>query len=253
MSHVDVLQYAARFAVRAQGLVASLPAEVADDLLAQAEVSCMRAGDRVVAQGGGRLGLWLCAAGVVRLSRLSGAGRRRVLSYVGEGGCFGVPAAFLGASECDAHAHTDVTLVHVPQAELLRVLAASPCLATALLSHVSAAAASLSRGLADAGSLPLDAVMATELLALLQQHGGAPNAAGAARIQLPLVQAELGELIGYSRQHVNASLKRLERRGLIEFAVSGIVVRDAQGLRAVAGGGTPPRMSKPNTSAAAEV
>jgi CRP-like cAMP-binding protein len=240
MSHVDVLQYAARFAVRAQGLLASLPAEVADGLLDRAQVSCARAGDAVIAQGDARQGLWLCAAGVVRLSRVSATGRRRILSYVGEGGCFGVAGAFLGASECDAHAHTDVTLLHVPHSQLLRVLAGHPCLATALLQHLSTTLAALSRGLADARAVPLDAVMATELLALLEQHGGAPGATGAARIQLPLVQTELGELIGYSRQHVNASIKRLERRGLVEFMVSGIVVRDVEGLRAVADGACMP-------------
>jgi CRP/FNR family transcriptional regulator, cyclic AMP receptor protein len=237
--HVDVLQYAARFAVRAQGPLAALPAGLAEELLRRAQVRCARAGEQVLMQGAPALSLGFCAAGVVRLSRASATGRRRTLAYVGEGGCFGLAGVFLGANECDAHACTDVTVVQVARTDLLALLQASPTLARCLLGELSTQVAELGHGLADARSLPLDAALAKELLVLMQQHGGAPGANGSVRIELPLVQSELGELIGYSRQHVNAALQRLQGRGLIEFSLAGVVVRDADGLRAVSRGAKP--------------
>lgn len=47
---------------------------------------------------------------------------------------------------------------------------------------------------------------------------------------LTLSQTELGELVGMSRQSVNAALKQLESDGLVSIEYGGVVVRKLSSL-----------------------
>ena len=244
-AHTNLLDYAARAAARGSGLLASLPPRVGDEVLRNAVARRVKADHRIYSAGELADALWICATGVVRLSRASGTGRRRTLAYVREGGWFGVAGFFTEAQDCDADAHTDLTMLVLPRADVQRRLDASPELCQALLLQLARQVAGLGEALADARSLPLDALMAKTLVALLEEHGrplrkGSP----ANRLELPLAQSELGELIGYSRQHVNASLKRLERRGWIAQQARSIVVHDPTALRNSAS--TLPSQHKPS-------
>lgn len=232
-ARTNLLDYAARAAARGSGLLASLPPRVGDEVLRNAAARRVRAGHRIYSAGDPADALWICATGVVRLSRASDAGRRRTLAYVTEGGWFGVAGFFTGIQDCEADAHTDLTMLFLPRADVQRRLDATPELCQALLLLVARQVRWLGEALADARSLPLDALMAKTLVALLEEHGRPLRTGGPAnRLELPLAQSELGELIGYSRQHVNASLKRLERRGLIAQTAREIVVGDPSGLQA---------------------
>jgi CRP-like cAMP-binding protein len=244
-ARTNLLDYAARAAARGSGLLASLSPRVGDEVLRNAIARRVKAGHRIYSAGEPADALWICATGVVRLSRASGTGRRRTLAYVTEGGWFGVAGFCTGAQDCDADAHTDLTMLSVPRADVQRRLDANPELCQALLLLMASQVAGLGEALADARSLPLDALMAKTLVALLEEHGrplrkGSP----ANRLELPLAQSELGELIGYSRQHVNASLKRLERRGWIAQQARSIVVHDPTALRNSAS--TLPSQHKPS-------
>lgn len=232
-SRTSLLDYAARAAARGSGLLAGLQPRVGDEVLRHAVARRVKAGHRICSVGDPADALWICATGVVRLSRASATGRRRTLAYVTEGGWFGVAGFFTGTQDCDAEAHTDLSMLSLPRAHIQRRLDASPELCQALLLLTARQVGWLGEALADARSLPLDALMAKNLVALLGEHGrplrkGTP----ASRLDLPLAQSELGELIGYSRQHVNASLKRLERRGLITQTAREIIVGDPAGLQA---------------------
>lgn len=246
-SRTNLLDYAARAAARGSGVLASLAPRVGDEVLRNAIARRVKAGHRICSTGEPADALWICATGVVRLSRASGTGRRRTLAYVTEGGWFGVAGFFTGTQDCDADAHTDLTMLALPRVDIQRRLDASPELCQALLLLMARQASWLGEALADARSLPLDALMAKNLAALLEDHGR-PLRKGdpARRLDLPLAQSELGELIGYSRQHVNASLKRLERRGLIAQTAREIIVGDPAGLHtgAAAGSGHETRSPK---------
>jgi len=230
--HFNVLDYATRLAVRSRGWLSNLPPSMCDELLHEAVAIRLPAGHRVFASGDRAEGLWLCASGYVRLSRASG-GRRRTLSYAAEGDLVGASGFFLGTQECDAHVHRDVTLLFLGRTELQRRLNQWPQLSQAMLTVLAHQVKCLGEEVCDARYLPLDTLMAKRLAELGSQHGQPMHPGGTAnRIKLAMAQSELGELIGYSRQHVNASLKRLERRGLIAVTACGIVVHDPEGLRA---------------------
>ncbi|RZA16044.1 MAG: Crp/Fnr family transcriptional regulator, partial [Lysobacteraceae bacterium] len=224
--HFNLLDYATRVAVRSRGWLSNLPHDRCDELLREAQALRLLAGQRLFASGERAEGVWLCATGYVRLSRASG-GRRRTLAYASEGDVVGAPGFFLGTQECDADVHADATLLFLGRAQLQRRLTEWPALSQAMLTVLAQQVRGLGEEVCDARYLPLDALMAKRLAELWLQHGqtirpGAP----ANRIKLAMAQAELGELIGYSRQHVNASLKRLERQGLIAVTACGIVVHD---------------------------
>lgn len=226
-ARTNLLDYAARAAARGSGLLSTLPSRVGDEVLRNAVARRVRAGHRIYPAGDPADGLWICATGVVCLSRASSTGRRRTLAYVTEGGWFGVAGFFTGIQDCEADAHTDLSMLFLPRADVQRRLDATPELCQALLLQVARQVRWLGEALADARSLPLDALMAKTLVALLEEHGRPLREGSAAtRLDLPLPQSGLGELIGYSRQHVNASLKRLERRGWIAQQDRSIVVHD---------------------------
>jgi DNA-binding GntR family transcriptional regulator len=53
------------------------------------------------------------------------------------------------------------------------------------------------------------------------------------RIGLQLVQEELAQLLGASRQRVNQELKRMERDACIRVEAQGLVVRDLVALQTI--------------------
>ena len=228
----SLLNYATRVAVRSRGWLSSLPPALCDELLRDAMALRLLAGHRLFASGDRAEGLWLCASGFVRLSGES-SGRRRTLAYASEGDAVGACGFFLGTQDCDADVHRDATLLFLGRSGLQRRLQEWPQLSQAMLVLLARQVRCLGEEVCDARYLPLDALMAKRLADLWSQHGQAIHPGGPAnRIKLALAQSELGELIGYSRQHVNASLKRLERLGLIAVTACGIVVHDPAGLRA---------------------
>ena len=232
-ARAKVSEYAARAAVVGSGVLSTLPPALAHRVLAGAVVRHAAPGERIFTAGEPAEALWICACGAVRLSRAAGNGRRRTLRYVGEGGWFDPAGFFLGLQQCDADAQTYATFLVLQRAEVQRVLEASPEFALCLLQDLAEQVGSLGAALADASALPLDALLAKSLAGLLRQHGRPLDPQGeATRVGLPLTQTELGELIGYSRQHVNAALKRLERRGVVSLGTRTIVVDDAQKLSA---------------------
>ncbi len=230
--HFNLLDYSTRVAVRSRGWLSSLPTEMCERLLRETVALRSPARHRLFASGDPSEGLWICASGFVRLSRES-SGRRRTLAYASQGDVVGAPGFFLGTQECDADVHHDAILLFLGRTALQRRLNEWPGLSQAMLTELARQVSSLGEEVCDARYLPLDALMAKRLAELWSQHGQPMLAGGPAKcIKLAMAQAELGELIGYSRQHVNASLKRLERRGLIEVTACGIVVHDPEGLRA---------------------
>jgi CRP/FNR family cyclic AMP-dependent transcriptional regulator len=231
-SHFNLLDYATRVAVRSRGWLSNLPSDLCDALLRETVVIRLQAGHRLFASGDRAEGIWLCASGFVRLSRES-SGRRRTLAYAYQGDAVGASGFFLGTQECDADVHSHATLLFLGRTDLQRRLNEWPQLSQAMLTVLAHQVKCLGEEVCDARYLPLDALMAKRLADLWSQHGQPLHPGGPAnRIKLAMAQSELGELIGYSRQHVNASLKRLERRGLIAVTACGIVVHDPEGLRA---------------------
>jgi CRP/FNR family cyclic AMP-dependent transcriptional regulator len=168
--------------------------------------------------------MYLVLEGQVKVSRLASNGREQVLTVVGPGGHFNTAALFDGA-RCPANADalTDVALLALPRAAVLKLVEAHPPLMWALLQDLARQLHSM--------------VDLVDMLALHTVHGRlaglllaqARAAAGVEQV-IPLTQAEMAARLGTVREMVGRSLKSFEAQGLIRLERGAIVVLDWGGL-----------------------
>src|SRR5574343_158422 len=84
-------------------------------------------------------------------------------------------------------------------------------------------------------TVPLRARLAKHLLHLMRRFGPRHVPPGdEVPLGIVLVQDELAQLLGCSRQRVNVELKSMEREGVIRMAQRGIIVRQREQLETIA-------------------
>jgi CRP-like cAMP-binding protein len=201
------------------------------ELLRCASARRCTAGEPILRRGESADGLWVCAAGAVRLGWSAPGGRPFNFAYLPAGSWFGETALHADAG-CDYDAHAQgrsVVVLHVARAHVLRVAQGDPGLREGLLQLAARRVAVLQDMLMDARSLTLVPRLAKTLLALVREHGS-PAGPG----ELRLAQDRLAESLGSSRQSVNKALKAMERGGAIEVLSRRVVVRDAHALLDIA-------------------
>ena len=87
----------------------------------------------------------------------------------------------------------------------------------------------------DMATLPLRARLAKQLLHLMRRFGPRMPLPGDEHpVGIALVQDELAQLLGCSRQRVNVELKVMERDGVIRMAQRGIIVLDLAQMETIA-------------------
>ena len=140
---------------------------------------------------------------------------------------------FLTSRARDAYAHGDTTLLCVDKS-FHAILATHVEFYDALL-RLQAHRIRQTYGLVeDLNTLPLRARLAKQLLHLSRSYGTQVlDDPRELRIGLQLVQEELAQLLGASRQRVNQELKRMERDACIRVEAQGLVVRDLVALQTI--------------------
>jgi CRP/FNR family transcriptional regulator, cyclic AMP receptor protein len=230
-------------AVRGDAWFASLGTELQHAILARATVRRLRAGAVLIRGGsgggagggsGGHDAWYGVAAGAVRLSTSLASGRQVNFQLVEPGAWFGdIPLIDGLAAPCDAETCADSTLLVLRKEDLLQLLARHADFGIALARLNGRRTRALMGLFADALSLPLENRLARQLLQLARRFG--TRAAGnAVRIGLKLSQQDLADLLGASRQRVNAGLKRLERDGVLWLATGRWEVLDLEALEVLA-------------------
>lgn len=222
-------------AVRGDAWFASLGPELQHAILARATVRRLRAGAVLIRGGSGAGEAWYgVAAGAVRLSTSLASGRQVNFQLVEPGAWFGdIPLIDGLAAPCDAETCAESTLLALRKDDLLQLLARHADFGIALARLNGRRTRALMGLFADALSLPLENRLARQLLQLARRFG--TRAAGdAVRIGLKLSQQDLADLLGASRQRVNAGLKRLERDGVLWLATGRWEVLDLQALEVLA-------------------
>lgn len=220
-------------AVRGEAWFASLAPELQHAILARAAVRRLRAG-AVLTRGAGSADAWFgVAAGAVRLSTALASGKQVSFQLVEPGGWFGdIPLLDGMAQPCDAETCAESTILVLRKDDLLQLLARHPDLGLALARLNCRRARTMMGLFADAVSLPLENRLARQLLQLARRFGQR-EAAGGLRIALKLSQQDVADLLGASRQRVNAGLKKLERSGVLRVAAGRWEVRDLAALEAL--------------------
>ena len=193
-------------------------------------------GDLIVEQGRPIREWFTCASGALRFQRTTPSGKLVTLAYV-EPGIWVGEAEVLYGRPCtyDAHAHGPTTLLSVPEPTFRTLLQEHPSFGEALLTLQAWSMRSLYCMMEDMATLPLRARLAKQLLHFMRRFGPrTPQPMGEMPVGINLVQDEMAQLLGCSRQRVNVELKAMERDGVIRMAQRGITILDLAQLEALA-------------------
>ena len=185
---------------------AALPPAALADVGRRASVATYARGALIFQQGEQAPGLYVVAAGTVRVFKASAEGREQVLHHVGPGQSFNDVAAFDGG-RCPATAQAlePTAVVVVSRRDLLALMQRHPALAASVVRLLSARLRELT-GLVE--DLALRHVV-SRVAAVLVRLG-----AGTATVTLPTRQ-ELAAMVGTVREVVTRALGHLERAGAI--------------------------------------
>ncbi|CAB5660368.1 Global nitrogen regulator [Delftia tsuruhatensis] len=213
----------------------SLSPSLRHDILRQTTVKRLRDGALIYARGDEPHRWYACAQGAVRMSSTSLSGRQTTLAYVEPGAWFGAMSVFLDEPRTrDAHAHGDTTLLCLDKDRFHALLTAHTGFYDALLRLQARRIRQTYSLVEDLNTLPLRARLAKQLLHLSRSYGTHTlDDPRELRIGLQLVQEELAQLLGASRQRVNQELKRMERDHCIRVDPQGLVIRDLAALQSI--------------------
>jgi CRP-like cAMP-binding protein len=160
-------------------------------------------------------------------------GRRQVINFLLPGDAFGLGAIVLKRPDHNVSAITPVTVAPIAPESLTAMMREQPRLGAAFLWSAAQEEAVLREHLVDIGrrtAYERVAHLLLELMHRLRQIGQANGEDFA----MPLTQPLLADALGLSVVHVNRTLRRLQRDGLIAVRSRRVTILDDDGLRRVA-------------------
>lgn len=177
--------------------------------------------------------LVLVIEGTLQVGHHSSDGQRFISGYL-KAGEFGNLVPFLDRNDTAlnylAHNDTTVALLHRPLVE--KSLQSDFGFTQGILSILCQRARHNFSERADLMLLTLRQRCAKVLLRFAADYGE-PHSAGVS-LSLRLSQAELADLVGWSRPVVNRELKKMEKEGLLQLSYSHMIIRDLPGLTQIA-------------------
>jgi CRP-like cAMP-binding protein len=210
---------------------------LSDDILAAlAAVTIQRQfarGQLIFMEGEPCAGLYIVAAGEVKVFKLSPQGREQVIRQFGPGGTFNeVPALDGGLNPASTAAVTDATVCVITRDDIKRLAQAYPTLAWALIESTARHARHLVMMVED---LSLRSVKARLARLLLVEAQGSASAGEIDRSQM-ITQAEMAARLGTVREMIGRVLRDLADEGLIVLDRHRIVIKNQEALAAMADG-----------------
>jgi len=162
--------------------------------------------------------------------KLTGEGARQIVSLHIPGEPLDFQNVFLGCADHNVQALTGTTLLVIPRAAILRLVAARPGVAHAVLMNVLVEASIFREWIVNVGRRR----GRTRIAHLLCEFATRMDAQGletGTGYVLPMTQEQLGDATGLTAVHVNRMLKSLEGDGLIERDGRLIRFPDISGLQ----------------------
>jgi CRP-like cAMP-binding protein len=208
-----------------------LPVPFQDSLLAVARLRRLSSGQLLFKRGDPPCGLYAVLEGSVRIGAVSEQGKEALLSLVEPPHWFGEICLFDGQARThDAFAVGTCTLLHIPQAALLKVLDEQPVYWRQLALLMSHKLRLTFINLEQLSLMPAPARLAHRLLMIAAGYGEIDPP----RRVLQLPQEQLASLLSLSRQTTNQLLKELQGQGILNLKYGEIEIIDADRLRALA-------------------
>ncbi|WP_044870921.1 Crp/Fnr family transcriptional regulator [Pseudomonas sp. LFM046] len=210
-----------------------LPAALQDELLAIAQLRRLEPGQRLFRRGDPPCGLYAVLEGAMRIGYVSESGKEALLMLVEPPYWFGEIALFDGQARThDAFAEGPVTLLNLPQAALLALLARQPGYWRDLALLMSQKLRLAFISLEEMSLLPAPQRLARRLLMIAEGYGGLSGR----RRSIQLAQEQLASMLSVSRQTTNQILKDLEAQGVLRLTYGEIEILDIELLQRAANG-----------------
>jgi CRP/FNR family transcriptional regulator len=212
-------------------------AGLSDDVLAAlAAVTIQRQlarGQLIFEEGEPCAGLYIVAAGEIKVFKLSPQGREQVIRQFGPGSTFNeVPVLDGGPNPASTAAVTDATVCVITRDDIKRLAQTYPAFAWALIESTARHARHLVMMVEDLSLRSVKARLARLLLVEAQRSVGAGEID---RSQM-ITQAEMAARLGTVREMIGRVLRDLADDGLIVFDRHRIMIKDREALAALADG-----------------
>jgi CRP-like cAMP-binding protein len=217
------------------GLVAGLSEREAQLFYARGRLQGFRKGEHIFRQGDPHTGIFIIESGFVRSYYLASNGREITLAYWSPGNFVGGPELFGGGAHLwSGVALTDSSIFAITGRELRALVEKIPALAVNLLDGLVGKARFYSQVLQMLGTRSVVERLACLLLTLSAESVDADGRA-VRKIDRRLSHAEIGTIVGSSRQWVSSAIERFRRQGII--AIDGdqkIVITNPRKMRQIA-------------------
>ena len=187
-------------------------------------------GTLIFRQGDACPGVFVVGSGLVRVYKMSPAGKEHVLHLVGPGGTF-AEVAVIGGFDCPAFAEAleDVTVALLPAADFARALNEDSNLARQLLTGMAGWVRHLIGMLEDVALRDAAGRVARYLLGV--------SSAADPTVRLPSLKRHLASHLNLTGETLSRTLRRFHDSGLIETdSDQELSVKDREGLAALAEG-----------------
>jgi CRP/FNR family transcriptional regulator, cyclic AMP receptor protein len=175
------------------------------------------AGEQIFGRGDTANGVYLVVEGRVRLSVLSADGRALSFNHATVGTTFGEIATLDGGLRtADATALTAVRAMLLQRSDLLKLIESNVGAARAAIAHVCARLRATSDQVETIALHSIEVRLARFLLTAIGLSKAPVDRDGRAVLDIGTSQTELAQLLGASRQKVNAALTAFEETGVME-------------------------------------
>jgi CRP/FNR family transcriptional regulator, cyclic AMP receptor protein len=188
-------------------------------------------GQMIFRQGDPGGHLYLVETGRIKITTLAADGREAFVAIIGPGQVFGELSLFESQQRsADARAMEPTTAHALAHDDFRPYVAAHPEVAWELLKVLVQMVRRQDQAIQDMVFLDVGGRVARRLLDLAAQHGEAAGN-GAVRIDVPITQEELAQMVGASRESVNKALGSFMDRGWVALEGRHYVVCDSEALQ----------------------
>jgi CRP-like cAMP-binding protein len=212
---------------------AGLSPEALDEILAQATPLRLPKGEAAFRQGEAADRFFLLLHGRLRVTRLNPQGQQMVVRFIGPGDMFGVAMA-IGADKYPGTSTgaVDSLALSWPNSVWSALIARHPNLAVNTMQSLGARLQDSQKRIHGLSTLQVEQRIAVAVLQLAQQAGKKTD--GGLLIDFPLSRQDLAEMTGATLHTVSRTLSAWDERGIVESGRQRVVVRDMEGLQALA-------------------
>jgi CRP/FNR family transcriptional regulator, cyclic AMP receptor protein len=188
-------------------------------------------GEMIFRQGDQGVHLYLVESGRIKITTLAPDGREAFVAIIGPGQVFGELSLFEGQQRTADARTMEPTVLHALAHDDFRpYVAAHPEVAWELLRVLARMVRRQDQAIQDMVFLDVGGRVARRLLDLSNQHGE-PAGEGAVRIDVPITQEELAQMVGASRESVNKALGSFMDRGWVTLEGRHYIIADADALQ----------------------